>query len=310
MIQTQMKNFFLIIFLILNISELLALESKVVYKVENEVITNIDIKNQFKYLLILNKNLSSLDKEKIFKISKDSLIREKIKKIELLKNSGNLDLEKKATEGIIKNFYLNLELETLDDFNDYLKNIGLNLDDFNEKVKIDILWNQLVVKKYSSKVYVDIEKIKKKISNKDGLKSKNYLLSEIVYEIKNKNEIETNFELIKKSIDEIGFENSASIYSIADTSKTGGNIGWINEKSFNKEIIKNIRLLNKGDISKPIIIPGGVLILRVNDIKETENEVNREDELNQSINYERNKQFTQYSKIYFNKIKKNLEINE
>ena len=76
-----MKNFFLIIFLILNISELLALESKVVYKVENEVITNIDIKNQFKYLLILNKNLSSLDKEKIFKISKDSLIREKIKKI-------------------------------------------------------------------------------------------------------------------------------------------------------------------------------------------------------------------------------------
>ena len=157
-----MKNFFLIIFLILNISELLALESKVVYKVENEVITNIDIKNQFKYLLILNKNLSSLDKEKIFKISKDSLIREKIKKIELLKNSGNLDLEKKATEGIIKNFYLNLELETLDDFNVYLKNIGLNLDDFNEKVKIDILWNQLVVKKYSSKVYVDIEKIKKK----------------------------------------------------------------------------------------------------------------------------------------------------
>ena len=231
--QTLMKKIFLLFFLILNINELFALESKVVYKIENEIITNVDIKNQFKYLLILNKNLISLDKEKIFQISRDSLIREKVKKIELLKDLDNLDLEKKFTENVIEKFYTNLNLKTSKEFDIYLKNIGLNLNDFEEKIKIDILWNQLIVKKYSSKVYIDVEKIKKKILSNKGLKSKNYLLSEIVFEIKNKNEIKTKYELIQKSINEIGFENSASIYSISDTSKTGGNIGWVNEKAFN-----------------------------------------------------------------------------
>ena len=186
-----MKKIFLLFFLILNINELFALESKVVYKIENEIITNVDIKNQFKYLLILNKNLISLDKEKIFQISRDSLIREKVKKIELLKDLDNLDLEKKFTENVIEKFYTNLNLKTSKEFDIYLKNIGLNLNDFEEKIKIDILWNQLIVKKYSSKVYIDVEKIKKKILSKKGLKSKNYLLSEIVFEIKNKNEIKT-----------------------------------------------------------------------------------------------------------------------
>lgn len=308
--QTLMKKIFLLFFLILNINELFALESKVVYKIENEIITNVDIKNQFKYLLILNKNLISLDKEKIFQISRDSLIREKVKKIELLKDLDNLDLEKKFTENVIEKFYTNLNLKTSKEFDIYLKNIGLNLNDFEEKIKIDILWNQLIVKKYSSKVYIDVEKIKKKILSKKGLKSKNYLLSEIVFEIKNKNEIKTKYELIQKSINEIGFENSASIYSISDTSKTGGNIGWVNEKAFNKTILKNIELLKKGDISKPIIMPGGILVLKVNDINEKEKKINYDDELNQNINYERKKQFEQYSKIHFNKIKKNLEMNE
>jgi peptidyl-prolyl cis-trans isomerase SurA len=304
------KKIFLLLFLILNSNELIALEVKAVYKIENEIITNIDIKNQFKYLLILNNNLKSLDKENTFKISKDSLIREKIKKIELLRNLKTLDLEEKFTENFIKNVYLKLELKTLDDFNLYLKNIGLNLNEFEEKVKIDILWNEFIVKKYSSKIYVDVEKIKKRILSKDGLKTKNYLLSEIIYEIKNKDEVKKKYTLIQKSIDEIGFENSASIYSISETSKTGGSIGWISEKSINKNIIKNIDLLNRGDISKPIIIPGGILVLKVNDIKVTKTKINYDEEFKQNVNYERNKQFEQYSTIHFNKTKKNLGIDE
>lgn len=304
------KKFFLLLFLILNSNELIALEVKAVYKIENEIITNIDIKNQFKYLLILNSNLKSLDKERIFKISKDSLIREKIKKIELLRNLENLDIEKEFTESFIKNIYLKLGLKTLDDFNLYLKKIGLNLNEFEEKVKIDILWNQFIVKKYSSKVYIDVEKIKKRILIKDGLKIRNYLLSEIIYEIKNKDDVKKKYSLIQKSIDEVGFENSASIYSISETSKTGGSIGWGSEKSINKKIKKNIDLLNKGDISKPIIIPGGVLVLKVNDIKEIENKIDYDKEFKQNVNYEKNKQFEQYSTIYFNKIKKNLGIDE
>ena len=308
--KSLIKKFFLLLFLIINSNELIALEVKAVYKIENEIITNIDIKNQFRYLLILNSNLKSLDKERIFKISKDSLIREKIKKIELLRNLENLDIEKEFTESFIKNIYLKLGLKTLDDFNLYLKKIGLNLNEFEEKVKIDILWNQFIVKKYSSKVYIDVEKIKKRILIKDGLKIRNYLLSEIIYEIKNKDDVKKKYSLIQKSIDEVGFENSASIYSISETSKTGGSIGWVSEKSINKKIKKNIDLLNKGDISKPIIIPGGVLVLKVNDIKEIENKIDYDKEFKQNVNYEKNKQFEQYSTIYFNKIKKNLGIDE
>ena len=308
--KSLIKKFFLLLFLILNSNELIALEVKAVYKIENEIITNIDIKNQFKYLLILNSNLKSLDKERIFKISKDSLIREKIKKIELLRNLENLDIEKEFTESFIKNIYLKLGLKTLDDFNLYLEKIGLNLNEFEEKVKIDILWNQFIVKKYSSKVYIDVEKIKKRILIKDGLKIRNYLLSEIIYEIKNKDEVKKKYSLIQKSINEVGFENSASIYSISETSKTGGSIGWVSEKSINKKIKKNIDLLNKGDISKPIIIPGGVLVLKVNDIKEIENKIDYDEEFKQNVNYEKNKQFEQYSTIHFNKIKKNLGIDE
>tara|TARA_B100000780_G_scaffold166037_1_gene116161 strand:- start:998 stop:1930 length:933 start_codon:yes stop_codon:yes gene_type:complete len=308
--KSLIKKIFLLLILLLNSNELIALEVKAVYKIENEIITNTDIKNQFKYLLILNSNLKSLDKERTFKISKNSLIREKIKKIELLRNLKNLDIEKKFTENFIKNIYLKLELKTLDDFNLYLKKIGLNLNEFEEKVKIDILWNQFIVKKYSSKVYIDVEKIKKRILIKDGLKIKNYLLSEIIYEIKNKDEVKKKYSIIQKSIDEVGFENSASIYSISETSKTGGSIGWVSEKSINKKIKKNIALLIKGDISKPIIIPGGILVLKVNDIKETENKINYDEEFNQNVNYEKNKQLEQYSTIHFNKIKKNLGINE
>ena len=304
------KKIFLLLFLVLNSNELIALEVKAVYKIENEIITNIDIKNQFRYLLILNSNLKSLDKDRIFKISKDSLIREKIKKIELLRNLENLDIEKEFTENFIKNIYLKLGLKTLNDFNLYLKKIGLNLNEFEEKVKIDILWNQFIVKKYSSKVYIDVEKIKKRILIKDELKIRNYLLSEIIYEIKNKDEVKKKYSLIQKSIDEVGFENSASIYSISETSKTGGSIGWVSEKSINKKIKKNINLLNKGDISKPIIIPGGVLVLKVNDIKEIENKIDYDEEFKQNVNYEKNKQFEQYSTIHFNKIKKNLGIDE
>ena len=308
--KSLIKKIFLLLILLLNSNELIALEVKAVYKIENEIITNTDIKNQFKYLLILNSNLKSLDKERTFKISKNSLIREKIKKIELLRHLKNLDIEKKFTENFIKNIYLKLELKTLDDFNLYLKKIGLNLNEFEEKVKIDILWNQFIVKKYSSKVYIDVEKIKKRILIKDGLKIKNYLLSEIIYEIKNKDEVKKKYSIIQKSIDEVGFENSASIYSISETSKTGGSIGWVSEKSINKKIKKNIALLIKGDISKPIIIPGGILVLKVNDIKETENKINYDEEFNQNVNYEKNKQLEQYSTIHFNKIKKNLGINE
>ena len=114
---------------------------------------------------------------------------------------------------------------------------------------------------------------------------------------------------IIKSISQIGFENSASIYSFSESAKTGGNIGWINENSLNNKIKENINYLKIGEISKPIILSSGVLMLKIINTRNSLVTINIEAEFKKAINYERNRQLNQYSKIYYNKIKKNLDFD-
>ena len=305
-----MKKFFFIILFIFNITNASSIESKIIYVIENEIITNIDIKNEFKYISALNSQLKNLPKEKIFNIARESIIREKIKKIEILKNFKNLDVNKKYLDLLIKNIYNNLKINSHEEFKNYLKNYNLKIRDIEEKVKIEALCNELIVKKYNSKININIEQIKRDIKNTKSLTNKNYLLSEIVFEIKDTKELNEKYILIKKSAEDIGFENTASIYSISDTSKIGGNIGWINERSLSKVVYENISQLKKGEISKPLIIPGGILILKINDIKNETMKLDPEKELERIVSFKKNKQLNQYSKIYFNKVKKNQELSE
>ena len=304
-----MKRIICILIFVLNFNNLLAIESKIIYKIENEIITNIDIKNEYSYLLALNNKLQNLDKEKIFDIAKESIIREKIKKVELTRNFIELDIDIAYLDQLIKNTYLRLNLGSVDDFKKYLKTYNLDLQTVEKKMKIDALWNMLIINKYDSKIDINLDKLKKIIENRELL-TKNYLLSEILFEIKNKEELKTKYNQIQKSVDEVGFNNTASIYSIADSRKNGGNIGWINISSLSKKIGNSILSLNIGDISSPLVMPGGVLILKVNDIKEEVKERDFDLELKNAIIYERNKQLNQYSKIYFNQTRKNLDFND
>ena len=300
--------YIMLFFFSLNIAS--AIETKIIYKIQDEIITNIDIKNEFKYLLALNNKLKNLNEEKIFLISKESIIKEKIKKIEVSKNFQNLEINERYTDALLKNIYSSLNLKSLDEFSLYLKPYNLNLEDIRKKIVIDALWNELVIRKYDSKIEIDEQKLKKILMKNKKDKTKEYHLSEIVYEVKNKNDIDQKYQKIKKSISEIGFENSASIYSISKTSKIGGNIGWIPEKLLSVEILQNISKLNMNNISKPIIISGGILILKVKETKEIVTEIDYDKELKKLISYERNTKLNQYSKIYFNKIKKNIGFNE
>ena len=304
-----MKKFLYLLIFCLNFGNLLAIESKIIYKIQDEIITNIDIKNEYNYLLALNNKLQDLEKEKIFNIAQESIIREKIKKIELIRNSIDVNIDIVYQDELVKNIYLKLNLKSVSDFKKYLETYDLKYENIIKKIKIDALWNQLIIMKYDSKVEIDIDDIKNRLKNKKST-TKNYLLSEIVFEIKNKEELESKFLNIKKSIKEVGFENTASIYSISDSGKTGGNIGWINMMSLNKIIQDNIVSLNVGDISSPLIIPGGILILKINDLKEELKIIDFDLELKKLITLERNKQLNQYSKIYFNKTRKNLSFNE
>ena len=305
-----MKKIFYLILFIFNITNASSIESKIIYVIENEIITNIDIKNEFKYISALNSQLKNLPKEKIFNIARESIIREKIKKIEILKNFKNLDVNKKYLDLLIKNIYNNLKINSHEEFKNYLKNYNLEIRDIEEKVKIEALWNELIVKKYNSKININIEQIKRDIKNTKSLINKNYLLSEIVFEIKDTKKLNEKYILIKKSTEDIGFKNTASIYSISDTSKIGGSIGWINERSLSKVVYENISQLKKGEISKPLIIPGGILILKINDIKNETMKLDPEKELERIVSFKKNRQLNQYSKIYFNKVKKNQELSE
>ena len=304
-----MKNYLLIFFLCLIFNKALSIETKIIHQIQNEIITNIDIKNEFKYLLALNNNLKKLEKKKILSISNESVIREKIKKIEISKNFKEIKINEKYLNLLLRNTYSRLNLQSLKEFELYLKNYDLNLEEVEKKITIDALWNELIIKKYSSKITINEPEIKKEILKNSKIQSKEYQLSEIIFEVTSKEEIEKKYNEVIKSINEIGFENSAATYSFSESSKIGGDIGWINENSLSNDIRKNINSLKVGEITKPIILSNGILVLKLINTKNLETTIDIENEFKKAINYERNRQLNQYSKIYYNKIKKNLDFN-
>ena len=305
-----MKFFFIIFLLSITLNDAKSIETKIIYNIENEIITNIDIKKEFKYLLAFNSSLKDLDKEQIFKISSDSIIREKIRLVELLKHYKKIKLNKEYANNQLKRIFSDLGLKSFNEFELYLKNYDLTLSEIEEKIAIEVFWNEFILAKYGSQIKVNEKAIRKKISKSSNRQSKEYNLAEIVFDINNKQEIKKKYNEIKKSIYQIGFENSASIYSSANSSKIGGKIGWISESSLNDKIKLSIKNLKIGEVSEPLSLSNSILILKILDIKISKVSINVEAELNKAINYEKSRQLDQYSKIYYNKVKKNFELNE
>ena len=305
------KKIFLLIFyfLILN-TNLYSYENKIILKIENEIITSVDLDNELRYLSALNPKIKQLNDNEQRNISKNSIIREKIKKIEILKFTDDFKIRDNLLEDIIKSRYTKLNFKKKEEFYKYLKSYNINIETLKEKIAIEIIWNQLIYSKFSKKVKINENEIKDKIKKLSNKKVKSYDLSEILFTISNKNELTKKYKEIKNSISKNGFEISASKFSISDSSNLGGKLGWIKEASLNKKIISELKPLSKNSISKPIFTPNGYLVLKINNMK-IENKKNDEKiELQNIINYERNLQLNQYSKNYFNKLKKNISINE
>lgn len=305
-----MKNYLLILFLLFVFDKAQSIETKIIHKIQNEIITNIDIKNEFKYLVALNNKLKELNNEQILIISNESSIKGKIKIIELKKNFKEIKINEEYLDLLLKNTYLRLKLKSQDEFENYLGSYNLTLEDIKKRITIDALWNNLIIQKYAKKITINENEIRKEIIKKTNTLSKEYKISEIVFEIKDKDEIKNKYTEIIKSITKIGFGNSAAIYSISESSKTGGSIGWINENSLNNKINRSIENLKIGEISEPIILPNGILMLKIIDIKKTKIDIDVENEIKKAIKYEQNRLLNQYSKIHYNKIKKSLELDE
>jgi len=214
-------------------------------------------------------------------------------------------------ENYIKEFYLRLNLKNEEEFQKYLNDYGLSIDFIKQKIQIEITWNKLIYEIFKNQIQIDDEKIHKEIvSSKNDINEKLYLLSEIEFEIKNKDSFNEQKNNINKSIKEIGFKNSANIYSISDSSKFGGEIGWIAEKKLSKKIFNVIINLNVGEYTNPISTGTSFIILKINEVKYEKKIVNIKQEVDKKIEFETERQLKQYSKIYYNKVKINTNINE
>ena len=286
-----------------------AFENKILFKIENEIITSFDIYNEIKYLSFLNSEINKLSENQIFEISKRSLLKMKIKKIEITKNGLSFDVNESFNDQLVKSKFSKIGLNTVRDFENKMKSLDISTIDIKEKILINTLWNNLIFKKFENKIQINKNELKKEIME-NKTKIKTFFLYEILFNIKDKNELDKKYETITNTIKKSDFQTAAISHSISDTASNGGEIGWIKESSINKNLRDQISLLKINEYSKPILTSAGFLILMVSDKKETENNINFDDELKKLIQTKTNRQFQQYSHIYFNKISKNYTLDE
>lgn len=308
------KPIFIIYFLLifLNFNNIFSFENKILIKIDNDIITTIDLYNESNYLLALNQDLKNLDKNSIFEITKNSLIKDTIKSKELRKNFKNLEVEEEILNQIIVSIYKNKNFDNYNSFIDYLNKFDVSIEYIKNKISIELLWNNLIAEKFNKNVVIDKEKIKNDLQKNLNKNSKDYLLSEIIFDVTNSKNYEKKVETIENDINQKGFLNAVLIHSISNSaSNSNGDIGWVNENSLNVRIKKEVDDLKIGDHTKPIKIPGGFLILKINDIRMVENQmIDLDKKVNEVINLERNNQLNNYSNIHFNKVKKEIKINE
>ena len=307
------KIYYLLIFFYLSIYQSFALENKIIYKINNEIVTSYDLKLEEKYLGILNTKLKKIDNLQLKKIAKDSILKEKIKEIELnkyysLKNS----LEDPNLKKIIKNLYNSLGINDEKVFLEYLKKQDLDYEYIKKKISIEMLWNNLIFRKFNNQVVINENGLIKQIENEIKMMTnkRQLLLSEILINNKKNLNISKIYKEIISSSNEIGFDNTANIYSKSESAKMGGKIGWIEETSLSPNILKSLINLNKGQISKPIKISDNFIIIKIDDVKFNKKEIDKNKVLNNKINFEKNQQLERFSIAYFNRVKQNITINE
>ena len=285
-----------------------AIENKILFKVNNEIITSIDILTELKYLGTINNDLNKMPKKQAFEIAKKSLIREKIKEIQLKKIFKEIIVEDEFINSLLVNHFESTEIKSIYDFEKYFLLLDISPNLIKKKISIEVMWNQFIFNKFNQNVKINKEVIKNELLTKD--KQKEYLLSEIFFTINENEKLDKKTNLLEKEINDKGFSQTALIYSVSNTANKGGKLGWVKETIMSPKIKKIIKQIKINNYTKPIVLPGGFLILKIEDIRETDNDFDLNSEINKIVRKKTNEQLNQFSNIYFNKVKKNITINE
>ncbi len=278
--------------------------------INDSIITNYDIKKEKSYLIILNPKLSNLEEEKALKVAKNSLINEIVKEKELIKI---FDLSKNISylDQVMKDLYSRLNLKNQNEFSELLKNKNTySIDEIKKKLKIELLWNELIFKKFNNQVKIDENQLIKKIDNENNQIQNEYFLSEIFFKKEKNEDLELKIQKIKSSINDVGFSNTANIFSISESANYGGKIGWISEGNLSKLIAKELKKTEIGKHTDVIKIGNNFLILKIEEIRTKKKSVDKKAQLKEMKIFETNRQLGLFSNIYFNKVKINYSINE
>ena len=301
--------FFILSIILFNIKNSIALENKILFKIDNEIITTIDIYEEIRFLKIFNPESNNLNEEKLFEISKNSILRDKIKKIEIMKFIKELKTDDKFLLKFIKNRYSKMNINSLENFESLLRFNNLNVKNVKEKFYIELIWNDLIYQKFHDKVIIDKERIKNEIlQNSKKEKQKELLLSEIMFIVNDKADFKNRYEKILLDIKNLGFKKAAILHSASDTASNGGLIGWIKEDNLNQNIKDIISELLPGQLSKPIRTSSGFIIIKIEDKKEYVTEFNLAKKIEEVVRFKTDDQLSQFSSMYFNKLKKDLVI--
>ena len=283
-------------------------ENKILLKINNQIITSLDILTELDYLGTINKEIKKIEKEKAFEISKNSIIREKIKEIEIKRVIKEIKIEDKILNNLIISYFKEFKINTITEFENFFLNKDIDPNVIKKKISIEVLWNQLIYSRYNQNVKIDKQLIKSNLSN--NKKQTEFLISEILFNIDENEDLNKKFLLIDNSIKEINFAQTALAYSISDTANKGGKLGWISESILSEQVYKKIKKLKIGEHTSPILVPGGFLILKLLDFKEVNKEFDIENEVEKIVKEKTNQQLNRFSNIYFNKVKKDIVINE
>ena len=302
----------LIVFLIFfNYQKIHSVENKILLKIDNDIITTFDIYEEIKFLKLFNPQLNNLSENEIFEISKNSILKDRIKRIEILKFVKEIKVDDRFLVRLIKNRYSEIGLNSLDSFENYLSKNKLDVDKVKEKISTELIWNDIIFQKFNSKVSVNREEIKKSIlENPQKKTQEKLLLSEITFNVDKKVDFEKKSKKIFEDIEKTGFKNAALIHSESSTASNGGLIGWVKFDNINNSIKTEISNLNIGQYSKPVRTSSGFIIVKIEDKKVDKIDINLNREIEEMIKFKTNEQLDQFSNIYFNKIKKDLTIHE
>ncbi len=307
----KIKFLFIFLTILLSFQSSNALENKILFKVDNEIITSLDIYEEIKFLKAFNPEINSLDKTELFEISKNSILRNTIKKIEIMNVVEELKIDDKFLSKLIKSKYSKIGIDSLEQFEIYSKNKSLDLELIKKKFTIELIWNDYIYKKFYDKVIIDREKIKNEIlQNPQKEKQKEFLLSEISFNVTDKIDIKNKYDKIISDIEKLGFKKTAIKHSNSETAADGGLIGWVKQDNLNLTIKKIISSLKIGQVSKPIRTSSGFIILKIDDEKEYVSKFSIEEKVEEIIKFKTNDQLSQFSNMHFNKIKKNIIIND